>query len=266
MGKITVKHYLNTDIQSEQLCAYSISENNFVLEEKETLYPVYLLITVNRRTTKLRSLTGRVLCKSDFETYINSGTYCGEKKQCNKNLTYYLKSEIEYVTASLDYFYNKQQGNQEENPIKNVVNFYMRDFDSAFFLEYVNGETIFTIEDPRYEFIYNLFRLDVSPLAVVDFFTSQLNVDLYTLSNDDPIGDWGDMYKSVELFLHLMPKDEEGKVIGKMINWFDGALRNEFKKKLNQNKYDVTKYYEAFDELCKSWEKMNITQKFRFSK
>ncbi|WP_370860943.1 hypothetical protein [Parabacteroides faecis] len=265
MGKITVKHYLNTDVQKEQLVSYHLDkECNFVLNENEILYPVYLQITVNRKTTKLRSTTQCRLTKSDFLKYTQKGTYGGEKQSNAYNTTYYLKNEIEQITTSLDYFYNKQKGDQKKVSIKNVVNFYMKDFDSPTFLKHVNTETLFTLEYEKYKYIHDIIKEDVNPLAVESFFSEQLKIDLYSLSRNVAGGDWGRIYKSVVLFFSLMPKDKNGRVIGKSINWFCGNLKDEFKSRLIKKGVDAELYFQSFHYICKLWEDLNIIQKFQF--
>lgn len=265
MGKITVKHYLNTEVQAEQSKVYSLDKDGkFVIDENQTLYPVYLQITVNRKTTKLKSTTCHSLTKNDFLKYKEKGTYYGEKQLNYYNTTHYLSNEIKQVESSLDYFYNKKKGNQNKVSIKNVVNFYMKDFDSSFFICYVNSETLFTVDHKDYEFIYDIIKKDANPIEVERFFKEQLHIDIYSMSKSRSNQDWGKTYKSVVLFFSLMPKDKNGRVIGKAINWFTGNLQETYRDKLKKNGFDVDLYFQPFKDLCELWEDLNMIQKFQF--
>lgn len=267
MGKITVKHYLNTDVQKEQSRVFNFGgSGQFILNEKETSYPVYIQITVNRKTTKLKSITNRTLTKSEFTQYQKKGTYKGESSSCYCNETYYLSNELELIKDSLDYFYNRQKGDQEKFSIKDVVHFYMKDFDSTFFLEYVNSETLFIIDYDKHKYIYDVIKKDVNPLAVERFFKEQLHEDLYNvLSHSSCVNNLGDIYRSVVLFFSLMPKDKQGHVIGKAVNWFNGSLQDVFKFQLQKHGIKENLYFSLFSKLCQTWEDLNTIQKFRFA-
>ena len=59
MGKITIKHFLNTNLKP-----YIINKQNY--------YSVYLLITAQRKTTKVKSLVfDEYYSESDFESIFN---------------------------------------------------------------------------------------------------------------------------------------------------------------------------------------------------
>lgn len=225
------------------------------LYEECTSYPVYLQITINRKTTKLRSITKIKLTKQEYQEYQKRGTYYNEKNRRNYNTSDYLAKELELVTLSLDYFYNKYNGKQEQTSIKTVVNFYMNDFDGAFFIKDINYETIFAIDHVDYNFIDRIIKDDVMPLDIIDFFQTTLKTDLFTVLDEcSSYGLGGLFYKSVSLFFSLMPKDRKGKIIGKLIEWYDGDLQNQFKKKLKAHKYDVDMYYQPFADFCKNLE------------
>jgi hypothetical protein len=259
MGKITVKHYLNTDRKEEQIRSYSIGEDGFIVNEEDIDYPVYIQITVNRKTTKLRSFTNRLLTKKEFSKYLDKGTFYNEKKICNSNSSYYLKNEIKNVTDSLDYFYNIKSQDQDIYPIKNVADFFMLDIDGYEVKRMFNNETLFTIDNEKYIFLYEIIKEDVNPAFLVDFFSEKLNTDIYLLFDKD-FSDYRDSYKAFELFFQLMPKDDNGKVIGKMINWYNGELKELYKKLLDKNKHDSEMYLHALDNIFDYLEKYRIKQ------
>lgn len=58
MGKITVKHFLNTTLQPEKVAQYLFGKNlNKTLSKREEVdvYPVYVRVTANRQTTNFKS-------------------------------------------------------------------------------------------------------------------------------------------------------------------------------------------------------------------
>lgn len=264
MGKITVKHYLNTDRKEEQIRSYSIGENGFILNEEDIDYPIYLQITANRKTTKLRSFTNGLLTKKEFAKYLDKGTFYNEKKICDYNPSYFLKTEIKDVTDSLDYFYNQKLKDQDVYPIKNVTDFFMLDIDSYEVKQMFNDETIYAIDidNSGYKLLYNIIKEDVNPSFLVDFFATHLQKDIYSILKDGTIGandnSLIDNYKSYELFFRLMPKDNKGRIIGKMINWYSGELKDLYKKLLVKNKYDVDKYFYALNDLFDYFEDYRI--------
>ncbi len=252
MGKITVKHYLNTDTKGEQMKVFSLSGDEFKIDEKNTLYPVYLQITVNRKTTKLRSYTSVVLYKPEFESYLKRGTYVGEKKEKDYNTGHYLSNEIESVKQSLNYFYNIKEGNQEEYPIKNVTDFYMIEFESDYFFKKLNGESIYTISED-YDDILLVIKDSSSPILLIDFFKKRLSIDLYSILGNEECC----LLKSVALFFSFLPKDKSGRLIGRLIEWYNGNTKSNFKKYLEKNTSDFEFIFSSFDIFMDNLEKYN---------
>lgn len=255
MGKITVKHYLNVDKKEEQSKpSYIFTEKGFIPDIEDICYPVYLQITVNRKTTKLRSFTGNLLSKEDFELYLK-----GDEKNIYSIIpSYLLKTELEDVTNALDYFYNVKDSDQNKYPIKNAADFYMLDIDGYKVKRKFNNETIFSIDNKEYNILFDeIIKADVNPVFLTDFFKEQLKYELYSLFENEFTKD---VFTAYELFFRLMPKDKSGKIIGKMINWYHGNLRETYKSLLKKNKFDVNRYFSALDEQFEYFEKYSIRQ------
>lgn len=80
MGKITIKHFLNTNLKP-----YVINKQNY--------YSIYVLITANRKTTKIKSLIfDEYYTENDFEDIFNS------EENEDKNLIKNEISAIEIIT------------------------------------------------------------------------------------------------------------------------------------------------------------------------
>lgn len=61
IGKVTVKHYLEKKVKP------------ILIYGEVWAYPLYIRITVNRRTTQLKSITGALMSEKAFEHYISTG-------------------------------------------------------------------------------------------------------------------------------------------------------------------------------------------------
>ena len=95
MGKITVKHYLNTNLKP-------------YLVRGEKYYSVYILITVNRKTTKVPSLEfGEFQTESDFEDIINTPEMINEVQTIENIISSQLDLfDGEFDTQLFSAFYN----------------------------------------------------------------------------------------------------------------------------------------------------------------
>lgn len=100
MGKITIKHFLNTNLKP-----YIINKQNY--------YSVYLLITAQRKTTKVKSIVfDEYYSESDFESIFNSND------SSDKNM---IDNEINSVNIISELIINE-----------------LKEFDTNFFTAYYN--------------------------------------------------------------------------------------------------------------------------------
>lgn len=90
MGKITIKHFLNTNLKP-----YVINKENY--------YSIYLMITGQRKTTKVKSLLfDEYYSESDFENIFNSNNF-GDKTLIENEINS-VKIICELVTTELKEF------------------------------------------------------------------------------------------------------------------------------------------------------------------
>lgn len=244
MGKVSVKHFLNDATKKEQIPLYKAADS--------TLYPVYLQITYNRKTTKIRSYTNLLLRKVQFEQYLKEGMYDGERMY-QSNPTYLLKNEIKYVTEALDYFYNEREEDSELYTMKSVSDFFMSDFDGLYFRSTVNKDTIFRLGNADYDFMDSIIKEDVNIVALTDFFNKNLNVSLSTLKSYR-----SHFIEAYEMFFRYMPKDRKGRIIGKIINWFTGDTKDIFFNVLKEYSDEPIRLFNKFDEYMEEMIPYNI--------
>jgi hypothetical protein len=83
VGKVTVKHYLEKKV-------------NPILIYGDTLaYPVYVRITVNRKTTQLKSITEALMSEKAFEHYKGTGEIYNYKSQIMNTTNHFLSLKEE---------------------------------------------------------------------------------------------------------------------------------------------------------------------------
>lgn len=158
MGKITVKHYLEKRVKEIQSAIFNpkwgINNDNenmlLYFDEPKTVYPVYLQITINRQTTKIRSFTKNKLTVEDFEEY----TKTGKSKYELSSRT--LKQELVKVEKIIDYTVNTKRVDYKKYDLRTLINFYSR-----------------TLEKELYQWAYIFYFRDVI----------EHNSDIYVLRN-----------------------------------------------------------------------------------
>lgn len=113
MGKITIKHFLNTNLKP-----YVINKKNY--------YTIYILITANRKTTKLKSLVfDEYYTEKDFEDIFNS------EEITDKNL---IANEINAI-----------------NIISEISIEALSEFNTSFLTAYINFSNTISVWKPETE-------------------------------------------------------------------------------------------------------------------
>lgn len=105
MKKVTVKHYLNTNISLRQMDSNGKYLNDMVY------HPVYIQISFARKTTQIRSYTEILLTKKDYEYYQN-GDY---EKIINVESFKSLICEPKRVQSAIEYLLNKRENDSHKN-------------------------------------------------------------------------------------------------------------------------------------------------------
>ena len=89
MGKITIKHYLNTKISpsiiDEDDVAFSLLTKSTGSGKTNEYYPLYVQITQNRKTTQIKSLTDAKLTISGFQTFKETNNYAPKEGYCTNS-------------------------------------------------------------------------------------------------------------------------------------------------------------------------------------
>ena len=117
MSKITIKHFLNTNLKP-----YLINKQNY--------YSIYLLITANRKTTKLKSLVfDEYYTESDFDDIFNS------ENEIDKNM---VDNELKAI-----------------NTISEITIEALAEFNTSFLTAYINFSNSISVWKPDAEIKIN---------------------------------------------------------------------------------------------------------------
>jgi len=119
MGIITVKHFINTSIKY-------LNRDTNIIE-----HPVYVQITANRKTTKIRSLTKIIYSESKFNEYINNPN----KENINHEE---LKKEVKTFKDILNYCFDYKSVEIGKHKLTDIIKFYSKSIISEF------GKSIFS--------------------------------------------------------------------------------------------------------------------------
>ena len=106
MGKVTVKHYLNTNI-----CVQKLNESDGKPLNDEILHPVYVQISFVRKTTQIRSYTEMYLTIKDYEHY-QTGDY--EKMDNAQEIKKYLVPEPKRIQTAIEYILKRNEKANED--------------------------------------------------------------------------------------------------------------------------------------------------------
>lgn len=82
-GKVTVKHYLEKKVKP------------ILIYGEVWAYPLYIRITVNRRTTQLKSITGALMSENAFERYVSTGKVYNYETHLENYTNHFLHIEEE---------------------------------------------------------------------------------------------------------------------------------------------------------------------------
>lgn len=88
-SKITVKHYLNTNVNP-----------TYVLNKDDKDYPIYCRLSYKRKTISFRSFTGRLMTENEYDFYLKND-YIVRKKFTLSDIPndFTLNDELKYIDA-----------------------------------------------------------------------------------------------------------------------------------------------------------------------
>jgi hypothetical protein len=108
MGKVTIKHYLNTKVQPEKI-------NN------ENYYPVYIQITINRKTTQYKSISLAKFTEIEFSNYIQGKDYKADFVGMGVAQKGYFEKEPERIKQAFEYMIEHYSSDKiDKDSIKNM--------------------------------------------------------------------------------------------------------------------------------------------------
>lgn len=96
IGKVTVKHYLEKKVKPIEIYGDTLA------------YPVYVRITVNRRTTQLRSITETLMSEKAFEYYRNTNEVYSHETKLGFLTLIPFKDEPQLIKLSIETLAEKE--------------------------------------------------------------------------------------------------------------------------------------------------------------
>jgi len=203
MGKITVKHYLNTNIK------YLDRKTN------EVRHPIYVQITANRKTTKIRSLTNEMFSELVFSGYIN--------KTDNKILEYEeLEKELKIITDILRYCFDYKSIEIGKHKLTEIINFYSKLIYSEF------GKLVFIKSD----ILMSLLKYkETAPIALYldnENNTFELIEALESVTKFNIINKLNEKQKEIIFNLDVFIKYGTSFENDCLIYWYNGECKKQF--------------------------------------
>lgn len=185
MGKVTVKHYLNTKIQPEII-------NN------ENYYPVYIQITINRKTTQYRSISLQKLSEKDFDNYIKGNDYNANFDKHGIESKEYFEKEPERIQKAFEFIIKVYKFESFKESDKGVFDI-MWGWISGLFLLWTDNALItstwnYLIDiDNTKEKFYNPFNKDISLVESINDLNKSFGVDIKDKIPKDDLELWNNI-------------------------------------------------------------------------
>ena len=236
VGKITVKHYLNTSVKRK-------GKNPEDIE-----YPIYIQITANRKTTQIRSLTNIYLSEKEFDEYINNplsfNIDINKENDTSKDLMRVMKwwhvdelqIELETVEKIIEYCISKKGFQVGEFKTSEVIEFYSLDIDrrfGAYINDFINT-TGFLLDYPETAPIALFLMMDNNPHELLTAVKEVTNFDVFEMLN----AEHKNIINSFNEFLINSRLDAPSM----LIYWYNGDLRRNYLANTKKNKTDGYKY------------------------
>jgi hypothetical protein len=263
MGKVTVNHYLEKRVKELEVQKFNPNfkasgtnntEELFIyFDEPRVIHPVYLQITINRKTTKIRSFTKYKLTESEFNEYLETGAFVYENN--NKKL----KTELDRVYRILDYFINFRKINSSIYDLKTILEFYSRSIDTEFYhwAYLYNLRTAFDRNEslqPLRNFIY----WNVNPKEVINYFKKMFNVDLEQYLHPSEL----ELIDAFDCFISSLPKTNGLSEKSVLIDWYNGKASDDFRYYMLKSKIELAtrdRFLDRVTEFAKDVENLFLT-------
>ncbi len=190
MRNITVKHYLNKRV-------------NPVILNEEFLYPVYIQITINRKTTQMRSISLGMFTESEFDKYQKGDDYKGEFINAGKLTKDFFSKEVSRVKKSFEFMVNKYGVSIDKQLLSNMVTYI-----EPLFLNWTKPVLIKMCWDyqeiiKEKEILYRAFNKEETLVKSIDDIRKSFEVDLkQKIPNDDFL-----FWKNINSLLRYLGSD-----------------------------------------------------------
>ncbi|MDR1115839.1 MAG: hypothetical protein LBL33_06810 [Tannerella sp.] len=209
MGKITIKHYLNTKIAPSiindgYLKPFSVSTTG----KDNEFYPLYVQITQNRKTTQIKSLTEAKLTISGFQTFVEQGTfyrkdgyYCFSEDGRTHGTRRLVRPENEIKLIKLCYEYYQGIGRQLDDndpytPLSTKLLRLMRGVEETLL------KTAW-LHIPNQETILDAFNQEYTILDSIEIIKNACGFDIYDFISPKVLM----LFKSVDILSKLFGDD-----------------------------------------------------------
>lgn len=169
MGKITVKHYLNTRV------------NPLKLGDDKEYYPIYVQVTNNRKTTQIKSFTNVFSTMHGIETYLNTGIFDKEEifEYPNSDIIVSLSNEVRIIELGMKYITNTKidvsQNGHELREVLEVLFAYMSDILVSGFKPWIMSDKI---DDDSKLVLYNVFNHCQTISSSIEKIKDKTKIDL----------------------------------------------------------------------------------------
>lgn len=174
MGKITVKHYLNTRV----LPVKNMEDSN-----NNDYYPVYIQVTHNRKTTQIRSFIDALFTVNSFNNYENKKIFIDNEALADSDIIQQLDREIRLVTLSIKYIEEiKINISKTGNDLKQVLETFFKPATMVLIPFYYHSISISSKDDNTLKLIkgFNHNRTLTQNIVTIKEIT---NIDLSTFFN-----------------------------------------------------------------------------------
>lgn len=204
MKKVTVKHYLNTNISIQELAPNGKYLNDIIY------HPIYVQITFARKTTQIRSYTGIFLTSEDY-TYYKNGIY---EKMADAEKVKYLICEPKRIQSAIEYLLNKRENDVDRtdflsggiinkfDDIRGDVEELMQPMEVKlieFGWSYLNMISNRCLKEKTMD-IHNVFRIDMNLVTILNIIKQKTNYDLALFFEKGELNFWNNINLLIEKY------------------------------------------------------------------
>lgn len=251
MVKITVKHYLDKRLQDTETrklnpIHYIKGEKTFIYFDKPRIvYPVYIQISINHKTTKFRSFTKYKLTIEEFEKYKQTGIYKFES-----SLRGSLKVEVDKVVRILEYLINKKNIDYVQYDLGTLLTFYSREIDNEFYKSACFNSLLPVLyRNNELKPLWGFIEKKINPKEFITYVYTTFKFDLNGYLDKDEIL----FIDAFDYFIKSLPQVKKISQKPVLIDWYNGNAQKEFNYYLLRNKITLPQrdtYIQLIKDFC----------------